>query len=135
MNLRQAGVGVVAALFCLAVPACARTMAAGVPTYGNPILYADYSDPDVVRSGKRYYLVASSFHFSPGIPVLESLDLVHWRILGHVLPRLNFAPGYDMVPPFTLTDATARPVGEGQRYGGGVWAPAVRYHDHRFYVY
>ncbi len=86
-------------------------VAAGSPTYRNPILYADYSDPDVVRDGSHYYLVASSFHFSPGIPVLESMDLVHWRILGHVLPRLEFAPGYDMVPPFTLTDATAGPVG------------------------
>lgn len=45
-------------------------------TYHNPILFADYSDPDVVRVGAEYYLVASSFHFSPGIPVLESRDLV-----------------------------------------------------------
>ncbi len=103
--------------------------------YRNPILYADYSDPDVLRAGSHYYLVASSFHFSPGIPVLESLDLVHWKIIGHVLPRLDFAPGYDLMPPFSLTDATAGPVGEGQRYAGGVWAPSLRYHDHRFYVY
>ena len=126
INLRRAGFAVVGALWALA---------AGGATYRNPILYADYSAPDVVREGRHYYLVASSFHFSPGIPVLESLDLVHWRILGHVLPRLEFAPGYDLVPPFTLTDATARPVGDGQRYGGGVWAPSVRYHDHKFYVY
>ena len=63
------------------------------------------------------------------------MDLVHWRIAAHVLPRLGFAAGYDMVPPFTLTDAAAGPVGPGQRYGGGVWAPSVRYHDHKFYVY
>jgi beta-xylosidase len=112
-----------------------RALAQSAVTYRNPILYADYSDPDVLRVGTHYYLVASSFHFSPGIPVLESVDLVHWRIIGHVLPRLNFAPGYDMVAPFTLTDATAGPVGEGQRYGGGVWAPSLRYHDHKFYVY
>jgi beta-xylosidase len=112
-----------------------HALAADAATYRNPILYADYSDPDVLRVGSRYYLVASSFHFSPGIPVLESPDLVHWRIIGHVLPRLNFAPGYDMVPPFTLTDATGRPVGDGQRYGGGVWAPSLRFHDHKFYVY
>jgi len=47
-------------------------------TYHNPILYADYSDPDVVRVGADFYLIASSFHFSPGIPVLHSRDLVHW---------------------------------------------------------
>ncbi len=115
----------------LAAPA----QAANPHTYANPILYADYSDPDVIRVGKDYYLVASSFHFSPGIPVLKSSDLVHWRILGHVLPRLNFSPAYDMVPPFTLTDSVSKPVGKGLRYAGGVWAPAIRHHDGLFYVY
>jgi len=103
-------------------------------TYSNPILYADYSDPDVIRWGGDYFLVASSFHFSPGIPVLRSPDLVHWTIAGHVLKRLDFAPEYDMVPPFTLTDATGRP-GPGLRYGEGVWAPAIRRHGGRFYVF
>lgn len=104
------------------------------PTYTNPILYADYSDPDVIRVGRRYYLVASSFHFSPGLPILTSRDLVHWTILGHVLPRLPFAPGYDMPGPHSLTDATSKPVG-GTRYAGGVWAPSIRFHAGRFYVY
>ncbi len=99
------------------------------------MLYADYSDPDVIRVGRDFYMVASSFHFSPGIPVLKSPDLVHWRIVGHVLPRLPFAAEYDMIPPFTLTDAITRPTGPGLRYAGGVWAPAIRHHDGRFYVY
>jgi beta-xylosidase len=103
--------------------------------YRNPILYADYSDPDVIRVGKDYWLVASSFHFSPGIPVLRSTDLVHWRIAGHVLPRLPFHPAYDMVPPYSLTDAISKPVGSGQRYAGGVWAPSIRHHGGRFHVY
>ena len=104
-------------------------------TYTNPILHADYSDPDVIRVGSDYYMVASTFHFSPGIPVLHSQDLVTWRIIGHVLPRLTFAPEYDMVPPFTLSDATQRPVGPGLRYGLGVWAPAIRHHNGLFHVY
>lgn len=112
-----------------------QVLAATGATYRNPVIYADYSDPDVLRVGGHYYLIASSFHFSPGIPVLESLDLVHWRIIAHVLPRLTFAPGYNMVPPFSLTDASAGPIGDGLRYAGGVWAPSLRYHDHRFYVY
>lgn len=114
-----------------AMPAAARPPAA----YHNPILHADYSDPDVIRVGKSYYLVASSFHFSPGIPVLKSQDLVHWTIIGHVLPKLTFAPGYDMPGPFTLTDAISKPVGDGQRYAGGVWAPSIRFHNGLFYVY
>ncbi len=113
-----------------AVPA----MSAAPATYTNPVIFADYSDPDVIRVGEDYYLVASSFHFSPGIPILHSRDLVHWRILGHVLPRLPFAPEYDMPGPHTLTDAISKPVG-GTRYAGGAWAPSIRHHAGRFYVY
>ncbi|WP_253717691.1 glycoside hydrolase 43 family protein [Sphingomonas sp. AP4-R1] len=102
--------------------------------YTNPILHADYSDPDVIRVGRDYYLVASSFHFSPGLPVLRSRDLVHWTIVGHVLPRLPFAPQYDMPGPHMLTDATSKPIG-GTRYAGGVWAPSLRFHDGLFYAY
>jgi beta-xylosidase len=108
---------------------------AETPRYTNPVLYADYSDPDVIRVGRNYYMVASSFHFSPGIPVLQSPDLVHWQIIGHVLPRLPFAAEFDMIPPFTLTDAIQRPTGPGLRYAGGVWAPSIRHHKGRFYVY
>ncbi len=123
----------VLALVVIAMPVTAA-VPSSLPTYTNPVLFADYSDPDVIRVGRDYYLVASSFHFSPGIPVLHSRDLVHWRILSHVLPRLPFAPQYDMPGPHTLTDATSKPVG-GTRYAGGVWAPSIRHHFGRFYVY
>ena len=128
---------------CRAVAGCLCALGIGMAaadatspaaTYRNPILYADYSDPDVIRVGRTYYMVASSFHFSPGIPILTSTDLVHWRIAGHVLPRLPFAPQYDMPGPHTLTDAISKPVG-GTRYAGGVWAPSIRHHAGRFYVY
>jgi beta-xylosidase len=89
--------------------------------YRNPILFADYSDPDVIRDGLNYYLVASTFHFVPGIPILQSSDLVHWTIIGHVIDRLDMDPRYSMVG--------------GNRYGKGVWAPSIRKHDGRFYVY
>jgi len=107
-------------------------------TYHNPILFADYSDPDVVRVGSEYYLVASSFHFSPGIPVLESHDLVHWTIIGHALARLGFAPAYDLPGPVDFTDATAHHKPNytlGYRYASGVWAPAIRSHGGRLYIY
>lgn len=107
--------------------------------YRNPILPADYSDPDVIRVGDTYYLVASSFHFSPGVPILASKDLVHWTIVGHVLPKLPFAPEYDLPGPVPTDDAGARMPREmrtsGQRYAGGVWAPSIRHHDGQFYVY
>jgi beta-xylosidase len=89
--------------------------------YRNPILFADYSDPDVIRVGAEYYLIASSFHFVPGIPVLRSADLVHWTIVSHVVSRMTMDPRYDLIA--------------GNRYGGGVWAPAIRRHNGLFYVY
>ncbi|MBO9622657.1 MAG: glycoside hydrolase 43 family protein [Sphingomonas sp.] len=112
----------------------AAPAAAQQATYTNPILFADYSDPDVIRVGADYYLVASTFHFSPGIPVLKSRDLVHWTIVGHVLPRLPFGPLYDMPGPHTLDDTISKPIG-GTKYASGVWAPCIRHHEGKFYVY
>lgn len=112
------------ALVSLSLGLCRQTSAQSSRAdhdYKNPILFADYSDPDVIRDGKDFYLVASTFHFVPGIPVLQSRDLVHWRIVAHVVARMNMSPAYDMVG--------------GYRYGGGVWAPAVRFHNGLFYVY
>lgn len=130
--------GMLTSLLCAASLICGSGAAAktisSASTYANPILYADYSDPDVIRVGQDYYMVASSFHFSPGIPILHSRDLVHWSILRHVLPRLPFAPEYDMPGPHSLTDAISKPIG-GTRYAGGVWAPSIRHHAGLFYVY
>lgn len=89
----------------------------GDGTYRNPVLFADYSDPDVVRHGDDFYLVASSFNCLPGLPVLHSRDLVNWRIVAHVFDRL----------PFPAYDAPA--------HGCGAWAPSIRYHDGRFWVF
>jgi beta-xylosidase len=61
--------------------------------YRNPILFADYSDPDVLGVGADYYMVASTFHYMPGIPVLHSTDLVNWDIVAHVFPRLDIDHG------------------------------------------
>ena len=93
----------------------------GEHEYRNPVLFADYSDPDVIRDGSHFYLVASSFEFVPGLPVLESEDLVHWKIVTHIVHRLKMSPAYDMIGD--------------QRYGKGIWAPSVRFHNGLFYVY
>lgn len=86
-------------------------------TYKNPVLNADYSDPDVIRVGDKYYMVASDFHFM-GMQVLESADLVRWQIVSQVYDRFDL-PGWDA----------------NAHYGGGSWAPAIRHHQGRFYVY
>ncbi|NLR59109.1 glycosyl hydrolase 43 family protein [Chitinophaga polysaccharea] len=90
----------------------------GDGTYKNPVIYADYSDPDVIRVNDDYYLVSSSFDAVPGLPILHSKDLVNWRIIAHALLR---QPPYDH---FSTT-----------QHGNGVWAPAIRYHQQQFYIY
>jgi beta-xylosidase len=90
----------------------------GDGTYKNPVINADYSDPDAIRVGDDYYLVSSSFEDIPGLPILHSKDLVNWTIIGHALKRQ---------PPF---DHFATP-----QHGGGVWAPSIRYHNNEFYIY
>lgn len=87
-------------------------------TYRNPIIHADYSDPDVVRVGEDFYLTASSFNCSPALPILHSKDLVNWEII-------NYA--FTLQPPLDVFDKP--------QHGNGVWAPAFRYHDGWYYIF
>lgn len=94
----------------------------GDGTYRNPILHGDYSDPDVIRIDSDYYLVTSTFHLSPSVSVLHSRDLVNWTFIGHVFDDLSrFHPNYG---PDRM-----------KNYGDGAWAPAIRHHDGKFWVY
>ena len=86
-------------------------------SYTNPIIFADYSDPDVIRVGEDFYLIASSFNCVPGLPILHSKDLVNWTIIGHVFQNY----------PLKEFDKP--------QHGNGVWAPSLRYHQGEFYVY
>lgn len=84
--------------------------------YYNPILYADYSDPDVIRVEDDYYMVASSFTYFPGVPILHSKDLIHWHIINYAVRSLPFK-------------RYSRPC-----HGSGTWAPSIRHHDGVFYI-
>ncbi|RXK86830.1 glycoside hydrolase family 43 protein [Filimonas effusa] len=86
--------------------------------YKNPILHADYSDPDVIRVGDDYYMTASSFNCMPGLPILHSKDLVNWKLINHALTRQLPVAIYDQ-----------------PQHGNGVWAPAFQYHNNEFYIY
>lgn len=90
----------------------------GNGNYKNPVLHADYSDPDAIRVGDDFYMIASSFEDVPGLPILHSKDLVNWKLIGHALHQL--VP----VQHFKKT-----------RHGEGVWAPSIRYHKGEFYIY
>jgi len=84
--------------------------------YTNPVIFADYSDPDVVRAGDDFWMTASSFNAVPALPILHSTDLVHWTLVNHAVDRLP--------PDF-----------EVPQHGNGVWAPAIRYHEGVFYIF
>ena len=88
----------------------------GDGTFKNPVLFADYSDPDVIRVGDDFYLTSSSFSNVPGLPILHSRDLVNWRIIGHAIERL----------PERFDTA---------QLGDGIWAPSLRYHDGWYWIF
>ena len=92
----------------------------GDGTYTNPVINADYSDPDVCvgPSGEDYYMTASSFQCIPGLPILHSRDLVNWQIVGHAVKELE---------PKSVFDKP--------QHGGGIWAPSIRYHNGEYYIY
>jgi len=86
--------------------------------YRNPVLHADYSDPDVCAVGEDYFLTASSFNCTPGLPILHSKDLVNWKIVNYALKKVEPVEYYNEA-----------------RHGKGVWAPSIRFHEGVFYMY
>lgn len=93
----------------------------GDGTYTNPVINADYPDPDIIRVGKDYYMVSSSFVAMPGIPVCHSRDLINWRIIGHAYDSITFRPQYRMEDEKTA-------------YSRLCWAPTIRYHEGIYYI-
>ena len=86
--------------------------------YRNPVLHADYSDPDVCAVGEDYFLTASSFNCTPGLPILHSKDLVNWKIVNYALKKVEPVEYYNE-----------------PRHGKGVWAPSIRFHEGMYYIY
>ncbi len=89
----------------------------GDGTYKNPIIFADYSDPDVVRVGDDFYMTASSFNSTPALPILHSKDLVNWKLINHAIQK--FDDSFFDIP----------------QHGNGVWAPSIRFHKGQLYIY
>jgi len=89
----------------------------GDGTYRNPVIHADYSDPDAIRHGDDLWMVASSFGCTPGLPILHSRDLVNWRLVNYAIRNVPH-PSYRDVRP-----------------GCGVWAPSIRHHAGKFWIF
>ena len=93
----------------------------GDGTYTNPVINADYPDPDIIRVGEDYYMVSSSFVAMPGIPVCHSKDLINWQIIGHAYDSITFQPQYRME-------------NEKTAYSRLCWAPTIRYYEGTYYI-
>ncbi len=84
--------------------------------YKNPVIPGFYPDPSICRVGDDYYLVNSTFHFFPGVPIFHSKDLIHWEQIGNCLTRESQLSLKDTYP------------------SGGIYAPTIRYHEGTFYM-
>ncbi|WAM36100.1 family 43 glycosylhydrolase [Caldicellulosiruptor acetigenus] len=87
----------------------------------NPIILADIPDPDIIRVGNNYYMVSTTMHMTPGVPIMHSTDLVNWRIIGYVYDRLEDNDAHNLKNGMNI-------------YGKGQWAPCIRYHKGKYYV-
>jgi xylan 1,4-beta-xylosidase len=94
----------------------------GDGSFTNPLFFDEFSDPDLIRVGDDYYLTGTTMHAMPGLPVLHSKDLVNWEFLTYAVNKLDFGPAFRLE--------------EGKDiYGQGIWAPCLRYHNGRFYIF
>ena len=94
----------------------------GNGTYTNPLFYDEFSDPDIIRVGEDYYLAGTTMHSVPGLVVLHSKDLVNWEFSSYCFDR------FDDSDDFNLRNGK-------EAYGQGIWAPAIRYHKGKFYIF
>ena len=93
---------------------------ANADTVNNPILYVDSPDPSIVRVDDAYYMVTTTMHFAPGVPVFKSTDLAQWRTVGYAYQ--------------TLINNNNMNLNGQDAYGKGSWASSIRYRDGFFYV-
>ncbi len=108
--------------FCLLFTICSCTGSKQIPeTFTNPVIYADVPDVDVIRVGSDYYMVSTTMHLMPGVPIMKSKDLVNWEIISYVVPEIKDSPAYDLEG--------------GNVYGQGQWATSLRHHNGKFYVF
>ena len=118
---------VVIALAVATLSICARQLSwtadNGNGTYTNPLFYDEFSDPDIIRVGDSFYLVGTTMHCNPGLVVLQSKDLVNWSFCSYAFDRIGIDD-----PRFSLDEGK-------EAYGQGIWAPCIRYHDGRFYIF
>lgn len=94
----------------------------GNGTFTNPIFYDEFSDPDIIRVGDWFYMTGTTMHAMPGLPVMRSKDLVNWEFLSYAMDKLDYGPEFRLENGKTI-------------YGGGIWAPSIRFHNGKFFIF
>jgi beta-xylosidase len=93
----------------------------GNGTYTNPVIFADFPDPDVIRVGDVYYMSTTTMHIFPGATILKSNDLVNWEYCSNPLEKIETTACYNL---------------DGcNRYSRGQWASSLKYHNGTFYLH
>ena len=108
--------GLAALIACGTSPAQDAAVSGVEVELHNPIISGFSPDPSVVAVGEDYYIINSTFHYFPGVPVYHSRDLQNWEQIGNVLDRPSQLP---------LVEANA---------SLGIYAPTIRYNDGTFYM-
>ena len=112
-----------ASALCMSAQSLSWTADNGNGTFTNPLMYDEFSDPDILRVGDDYYLAGTTMHSVPGLVILHSKDLVNWENVSYCFDRFDF-------------DDDAFSLKNGKEvYGQGIWAPCIRYNDGKFYIY
>lgn len=93
----------------------------GTDRYKNPVIFADFPDPDVIRVDDTYYMVSTTMHHFPGATILKSKDLLNWEYCAQPLTQLSTSDRYSL-----LNNQNA--------YAAGMWACSMKYHDGKFYL-
>jgi beta-xylosidase len=107
-------------LACVATNAQKLQSDNGDGTYTNPVIAADFPDPDVILVGDTYYMVSTTMFIFPGVTIIKSKDLVNWEYCSNAVARFDFSKCYDL-------DSC-------HRYSHGQWATSMKYHNGKFYL-
>lgn len=93
----------------------------GDGTFTNPVIQADFPDPDVQKVGDTYYMVSTTMHNFPGCTLLKSKDLVNWEYCSNPLAKMSSNSEYNLEDGKNI-------------YSKGAWANSLMYKNGKFYI-
>ncbi len=82
----------------------------------RPTLWADVPDISICRKGSKFYMISTSMHFNPGMPVMVSTNLVDWTMANACYETIENRP-------------QDRLENGRNDYSLGTWASSIRYDE------